>query len=54
MRKKTVIIEIEQEAYNQMHQALKRFGNCEIGGMLIGYKIGDNHLACYPRKPTFG
>lgn len=45
MRKKTVTIEIEQEAYNQMHQALKRFGNYEIGGMLIGYKIGDNHFS---------
>jgi proteasome lid subunit RPN8/RPN11 len=42
MKKKKVTIEIEQEAHEQVHEALKDFGNYEIGGMLIGYKKGEN------------
>ena len=45
MKKKTVTIEIEREAYGQIHHALERFGDYEIGGMLIGYKKGQNHFA---------
>jgi len=42
---KTVTVEIEQNAYNEIHSALQRFGEYEIGGMLIGYKKGKNHFA---------
>jgi len=42
---RTVTVEIEQEAYDQIHHALKKFGDNEIGGILIGYKKADNHFA---------
>ena len=42
---KTVTVEIEQKAYDEIHMALQRFGEYEIGGMLIGYKKGENHFA---------
>lgn len=45
MAKKTVTVEIEQRAYNAIHQALERFGDIEIGGILIGYKKAENHFA---------
>lgn len=44
MSKNKVIFEIEQNAYEQIYQALKEFGSYEIGGMLIGYKKGYNHF----------
>lgn len=42
---KTVTVEIEQRAYDEIHRALEEFGDYEIGGMLIGYKRGENHFA---------
>jgi len=42
---KTVTVEIEQKAYNAIHQALEKFGDYEIGGILIGYKKAENHFA---------
>jgi proteasome lid subunit RPN8/RPN11 len=42
---KTVTVEIEQEAYDEIHHALQKFGDNEIGGILIGYKKEDNHFA---------
>jgi len=45
VRKKTVTVEIEQGAYDEIHGALEEFGDYEIGGMLIGYKKGENHFA---------
>ena len=45
MRKKTVTVEIEQKAYNQIYQALQKFGDYEIGGILIGYKKAENQFA---------
>lgn len=45
MKKKRVIIEIEQNAYDQIYKALERFGDYEIGGMLIGYKKGDSYFS---------
>jgi len=44
VKKKRVIIEIEQNAYEQIYQALERFGDYEIGGMLVGYKKGDSYF----------
>lgn len=38
-------IEIEGEAFNQIHNALVEYGVYEIGGMLIGYQKGRNHFA---------
>ena len=45
MSKHEVRIEIENEAFLQIHSALKEFGDLEIGGILIGYKKGHNHFA---------
>ena len=45
MKIKTVTVEIEQEAYDEIHHALEKFGDNEIGGILIGYKKADNHFA---------
>lgn len=45
MKQTQVTIDIEQEAYQQMLQALGRFGDYEIGGMLIGYKKEKNRFA---------
>ncbi|MBW1613642.1 MAG: Mov34/MPN/PAD-1 family protein [Deltaproteobacteria bacterium] len=45
MKKKTVTIEIEQEAYERINQALAKFWKYEIGGMLIGYQKGRNHFS---------
>ena len=42
---KAVTVEIEQEAYDQIHYALEEFGDNEIGGILIGYKKAENHFA---------
>jgi len=42
---KTVTVEIEQKAYDEIQLALQRFGEYEIGGMLIGYKKGENRFA---------
>jgi len=42
---KTVTVEIEQRAYDEIHHALEKFGDNEIGGILIGYKRGENHFA---------
>jgi len=39
------MVEIEQRAYDEIHRALEEFGDYEIGGMLIGYKRGENHFA---------
>lgn len=41
----TVKIDMEQEAYVQIHRALEQYCNYEIGGMLIGYKKAKNHFA---------
>lgn len=32
-------------AYDAIHQALEKFGDNEIGGILIGYKKAENHFA---------
>jgi len=45
VRKKTVTIEIEQKAYDQIYRALQDFGDYEIGGILIGYKKAENQFA---------
>lgn len=45
MQKNKVNIEIEDQAFSQIHCALKEFGELEIGGILIGYKKGRNHFA---------
>ena len=45
MRKKTVTVEIEQRAYDQIYRALQKFGDYEIGGILIGYKKAENQFA---------
>lgn|GEM_PF-1661292 len=45
MKIKTVTVEIEQKAYDEIHHALKKFGANEIGGILIGYKMAENHFA---------
>ena len=45
MREKTVTVEIEQRAYDEIHRGLEKFGDYEIGGMLIGYKKAGNHFA---------
>jgi len=45
MKKKRITIEIEQNAYDQIYQALERFGDYEIGGMLIGYKKDNSHFS---------
>lgn len=37
--------EIEQLAYEKIYSALKKYGDCEIGGMLVGYKKEKNHFA---------
>jgi proteasome lid subunit RPN8/RPN11 len=37
--------EIEQLAYEKIYRALKKYGDCEIGGMLVGYKKKENHFA---------
>ena len=42
---KTVRIEIEQRAYDEIHHALERFADNEIGGILIGYKKDENIFA---------
>lgn len=42
---KTVMVEIEHKAYDGIHRALERFGDNEIGGILIGYKKAENHFA---------
>lgn len=42
---KTVTVEIEQKAYNTIHSALQKYGDYEIGGILIGYKKIENHFA---------
>lgn len=42
---KTVTFEIEQRAYSAIHRALEKFGDYEIGGILIGYKKAENHFA---------
>ena len=42
---KTVTVEIEQRAYDEIHRALEEFGDYEIGGILIGYKKAENHFA---------
>jgi len=42
---KTVTVEIEQKAYDEIHLALERFGDNEIGGILIGYKKAENNFA---------
>ncbi len=45
MREKTVTVEIEQMAYDEIRRGLEIFGDYEIGGMLIGYKKAENHFA---------
>lgn len=45
MREKTVTVEIEQKAYDEIRRGLEKFGDYEIGGMLIGYKKAENHFA---------
>lgn len=45
MAKKTVTVELEQKAYDEIHKALERFEYNEIGGILIGYKKAENHFA---------
>ncbi len=45
MGRNKVTFEFEEDAYEQIYQALKRFGSYEIGGMLIGYKKGQNHFS---------
>lgn len=42
---KSVTIKIEQKAYDEIHRALEKFGDNEIGGILIGYKKAENHFA---------
>jgi proteasome lid subunit RPN8/RPN11 len=42
---KTVTVEIEQKAYDEIYLALERFGDNEIGGILIGYKKAENYFA---------
>ena len=45
MKIKTVTVEIEQSAYDEIQKALEEFGDYEIGGILIGYKKAENHFA---------
>lgn len=45
MSNSQIKIEIEGEAFNQIHNALVEYGVYEIGGMLIGYQKGRNHFA---------
>jgi hypothetical protein len=45
VRGKTVTVEIEQKAYDEIRRGLEKFGDYEIGGMLIGYKKAENHFA---------
>lgn len=37
--------ELEQLAYEKIFKALKKYGDYEIGGMLVGYKKEKNHFA---------
>lgn len=37
--------EIEQLAYNTIYSTLEKYGNLEIGGMLVGYQRGKNHFS---------
>lgn len=45
MSNSQIKIEIESEAFHQIHNTLVEYGVYEIGGMLIGYQKGRNHFA---------
>ena len=45
MKNSKIRFDIEHPAYDRIIKALKKYGDYEIGGILIGYKKRRNHFA---------
>lgn len=45
MKSSKIVFDVEQSAYEHIIEALKNYGDYEIGGILIGYEKSRNHFA---------